>query len=215
MKIFKRSIGVFGALLLSAGSAIAAPVGSSVLSYNVGLAIPTGANDLDGTQRLGPMGGARYLYQLTDRIGVGGQFDYFHLAGKTIYLDPDAYNTPDNIYTGEIMARYSFMPDGKWVPYVHMGVGMARIFQTVYGTPNDGATWPSGDPNETRILDHQSVTTYAISYGGGVETHLTDHLIMGLEASWNSLGGSQDRLGTGAFNFPDIGLRLGWQFGGK
>jgi len=215
MKIYQQSVGLMGILVLGAWSAFGAPAGSSQVSLGAGAAIPTGANGLDNSQMIGLMGGARYLYQLTSNVGVGGQFDFSHLPGKTEDIGSAAVDATDNIYTGEIIGRYSFAPDAAWSPYLVAGVGVARTFQTTLGTPVPGATWDNTGTAETRETDHSSSTGYALSYGGGVERMLTQGLFCALEANWNTLGASRDRIGTSTFNFPDVSLRLGWQFGGK
>ena len=200
---------------MGAGPVLAAPAGSSQVSLSAGAAIPTWANSLDNTQTVGPAGGARYLYQLTSNISVGGQFDFDHLPGNTQHGSLLDLNAVDNIYTGELVGRYSFMPDAKWVPYVHAGIGVARIFETTNGTPSNGATWNDTGTAETRVINHESSTNFALSYGGGMERMVTDHLLCAVEAAWNTLGASTSRIGTSMVNFPVLSLRLGWQFGGK
>ena len=215
MNIVKRSIGLVGILAMGVWPVLAAPVGSSQVSLNAGAAIPTWANTLDNTQSVGPSAGARYLYQLTSNFSVGGQFDFVHLPGKTQGGDILDVNAVDNIYTGELVGRYSFMADAKWAPYVHAGIGVARIFETTKGTPSNGASWNDTGTSETRVTDHESSTNFALSYGGGVERMLSDRLLCALEATWNTLGASSSRIGTSTVNFPVLTLRLGWQFGGK
>lgn len=204
-----------GILAIGAGAVLAAPVGTSQVSLNAGAAIPTWANDLDTTQKVGPAAGARYLYQMTPNVSVGGQLDYGYLPGKTqggSFLD---VNAVDNIYTGELVGRYSFMQDAKWVPYVHVGIGVARIFETTRGTPSNGATWADTGTSETRVTDREASTGFALSFGGGLEKMLTDHLLCAMEATWNTLGASKSRIGTSTLNFPVLSLGLGWQFGSK
>jgi len=213
MKLLKRSLGLTGLLVWGAALAMAAPTGSSQVSVNVGAAIPTAANSLDNSNSIGPTTGARYLYQLNSNVSVGGQFDFIHLPGNKQSVGALDLDNVDNVYTGELVGRYSFMPDSSWVPYVHAGVGVARLFQTTRATPNNGNTWNDTGTMETRVTDHESSTGFALSYGGGLERMLTSSLSCALEATWNTLGSSQDRIGTSVFNFPVVGLRFGWLFG--
>jgi opacity protein-like surface antigen len=190
------------------------------LSLDIGAGIPTSANDFSNSERIGPMGGLQYLYSLNEYWGVGVQADYFHFAAKDHSILSNTggqvnVRSWDNVATLEIMGRYNLMPNVKFVPYLHSGVGLTYFHQIANGEPLPGSTWADTGSNETRDLQDVATVNFAYSIGIGVETSLTNNLVLGLESAWQIFGVSKTTYGTNAINVPTVSLRLGWHFGQK
>ena len=192
--------------------------GSQQLNLGAGGAFPTTINNLSKYAGPGPTVGARYLYGIDDYFGVGLQADYYTFASKDTPLDSPAGGQLDATFqdsaaTLEILGRYTLIPEARLVPYLHSGVGLAYFRQKVDGTPLPGSAW--SDTNTTEPRDIQDVRSLgvAFSFGVGVETNITDRLVMGLESAWHVFGVSRSTYGTGTLDVPTVLLRLGWRFG--
>jgi len=210
------------ALLLAAGMSTSARADSDMapqeLSLEAGAAFPTGVNNFSDGEKMGPIIGARYLRMITPRFGWGVQADYYHFAAKTHPIT-DQYGaqldarSSDNVATAEIMGRYSILPDARVVPYLHSGVGVTYFHQISEGAPTGDARWSDTGTTETRQLQDTSSVGFSYSAGFGVETNLTNSLVLGLETAWHIFGVSQTSFGTSTINVPSVSLRLGWRFG--
>ncbi len=220
MKTFLKWISAF--LLFSAATAfVQAEAGPWLqeLSVQAGGAFPTEVNHLSDSEKFGPVGGIRYLYSARERFAWGLQADYYHLAAKDHSIDsqfgaPMNVSSTDNAATAEIVGRYTFIPQAQFVPYVHMGLGAAYFHQTSDAQPTGGgAGWADTGTTETRQVQDASSVGFSYSAGIGVETQITDSLVLGLEAAWHILGVRKSDFGTEAINFPAVSLRLGWHFG--
>jgi OOP family OmpA-OmpF porin len=90
--------------------------------------------------------GLRAGYNITEHIGVEG---YFH------YVPTELRDVPDepwqNVYGYGVEGLYHFFPDGRFVPFVAIGVGIVH-----YGYPEQYRT-----------------TRFALEYGGGLKYFLS------------------------------------------
>jgi opacity protein-like surface antigen len=168
---------------------------------------------------MGPIVGVRYLRMISSKFGWGLQADYYHFGAKTHPLT-DQFGaqlnarSSDNVATAEIMGRYSILPDARVVPYLHSGVGVAYFHQLSEGQPIAGTSgWSDTGTAENRQLQDTSSVGFSYSAGVGVETYLTNSLVLGLETAWHIFGVSQTSFGTSTINVPSVSLRLGWRFG--
>jgi len=199
--------------------AVSSP-GMQRLSLDVGAAFPTGVNDFSTSARMGPQVGAQYLYEIDENFDVGLQADYFHFGSKDYTLTNNGTGgqlnarSQDTAATVEIMGRYNLLQDAaQFAPYLHSGVGMAYFRQKSSGEPLPGSTWTDTGTGETRQLQDDSSLGFAFSFGAGVDTKLSDNLILGLETAWHIFGVSKTTYGTTAIGVPTVSLRLGWRFG--
>lgn len=110
------------------------------------------------------------------------------------------------------MGRYSFRVDKKIAPYFLAGVGVARFAQETKGTPQNGTTWTDTGTREERVVADDSSTSFAASFGVGLETALSTHFMAALEANWHVFGVDNDKFGADAINVPSAFLRLGYRF---
>lgn len=210
------------ALLLAAGMTAGVRADSDrapqELSVEAGAAFPTGINQFSDAEKIGVLGGVRYLRMINPKFGWGVQADYYHFAAKTRPLTNQfgaQLNTRswDNAATAEIMGRYSIFPDARVVPYLHSGVGATYFHQISEGQPAAGAGWSDTGTAETRQLQDTSSIGFSYSVGFGVETYLSRSLVLSLETAWHIFGVNQTTFGTAALNVPSVSLRLGWRYG--
>ena len=192
--------------------------GSQRLSFEMGAGIPTGVNNFSESEKLGPMGGIQYLYSVDEFWGVGVQADYFQFAAKDHAIMSDTggqvnARSKDKVATVEVMGRYTFLPNARFVPYLHSGIGLTYFRQTADGEPFPGSTWTDTNTTETRSLQDVSSVNFSYSIGVGVETNLTKDLLLGLETAWRIFGVSKVTYGTTTIDVPTVSLRLGWHFG--
>jgi outer membrane beta-barrel protein len=94
--------------------------------------------------------GLRAGYNLTKNLGVEGFFSYV----PTKFKDPDDKN---EVYVSGIEGIYHFMPEGRFVPFVAIGVG---------------AFHHSSD--KTRFVP----TNFAVDYGAGLKYFITDYIAL-------------------------------------
>jgi len=198
----------------------AAEPGSQQLSLEGGAAFPTSANHFSDFAMAGPVAGIQYLSNWDNSLAWGVQADYYHFGEKTRLLTSPAggqiEDTSQNYAeTLEVMGRYTFLPDARFAPYIHSGLGVNYFHQKADGTPAAGSTWSDTNTTESRQL--QDVGTVGVSYsiGLGVETNLTQSLVLGLETAWHIFGVSKTSYGTGTIDVPTVTMRLGWRFGAK
>lgn len=192
--------------------------GSQRLSLEGGIGFATQVNGFSDSEQAGPMGGLQYLYGLSRHWSMGLQADYFHFPAQDHVISStyggqlDAGST-DNVGTMEIMARYSFLTDARFVPYLDSGVGANYFHQSTQATPVNGSSWVDTGTTETRELQNAATVNFSCSAGLGVETFLTNQLVLGLEAAWHLFGVSESLFGTSDINVPTVSIRLGWRFG--
>ena len=188
------------------------------ISLEAGAAFPTGVNHFSDSEKIGPVGGVRYLRMASPNFGWGVQADYYHFAGADHLLTSPSggqlnARSSDNVVTAEIMGRYSILPDARVVPYLHAGLGANYFHQISNGEPAGGSWWFDTGTTETRQLQDINTVGFTGSAGIGMETYLTKSFVLGLEATWHVFGVSQTTFGTSAINVPSAALRLGWRFG--
>jgi len=210
------------AFLLAAGTAAGAwaKAGpwSQELSLEAGAAYPTAVNNFSDSEKMGPMGGARYLFRTSEKFAFGLQGDYYSFAAKNQLLTSPlggqmTARSQDDVATVEVVGRYSFLPKAKVVPYFHTGVGATYFRQVTKGEPAPGSGWPDTGTTETRQVQDTSSVGISYSAGFGAETNLTKSLVLGLETAWRIFGVSQTTFGTSTIGVPSVSLRLGWRFG--
>ena len=150
---------------------------------------------------------------------MGVQADYFHFGSKNYTLTNNGTGgqlnarSQDTAATAEIVGRYNLLADAAtFAPYLHSGLGVA-YFQKSSGEPLPGSTWTDTGSGETRQIQDDSSLGVAFSFGLGVETKLSDSLILGLETAWHIFGVSKTTYGTSTIGAPTVSLRLGWRFG--
>ncbi len=216
MKTLGKVAGCFVGLVVCALNLRAAEVGSNQISVRLGAAFPTSANNFSDSAKTGFAGGVQYLRHLSPKIGVGVQTDYFSFAGKdrSIVLPTgtlDANSDSDSM-TAELVGRYSFRAEKKLCPYLLAGVGVAHFSQKTMATPKNGTTWTDTGTREERTVADDSSTSYALSFGAGVETKLTERFTGALETNWHIFGVDSDKFGADAINVPSLFARLGWLF---
>jgi OmpA-OmpF porin, OOP family len=95
--------------------------------------------------------GLRAGYNFTKHWGVEGFFNYVPAKFKDI---PDSYT--NNIYDIGIEGLFHFMPDGRFVPFLAVGIGGIH-----YGEPEPNV------PNK-----------FSVDYGAGLKYFLTDNIAL-------------------------------------
>jgi opacity protein-like surface antigen len=188
------------------------------LSLETGLAFPTSANNYSDSENVGFLFGARYLHRITPNFDWGLQTDYYHFGAKDNVITGQYggklnSRSTDNVATLEMVGRYSFFTEAKYVPYVHSGVGITYFHQSTEGEPTGGSGWFDTQTKETRQLQDTGSLGFSYSVGLGVEAELTQTLVLGLETAWHIFGVSETSFGTSTINVPTISVRLGWRFG--
>jgi len=192
-------------------------IGDDRIGLNLGVGIPTSANDFSDTAKVGFSGGVDYLHQITNRIGIGGRVQYFSFPGDDRRLtltgggvvDADSDST---VLLGEFIGRMTFCPSSGFSPYVRAGIGLNRFSQKTDAAPIAGVLWLDTSTNETRRLTDDSSTGVALSFGGGVEFSLSEVLLLGLEGNWHIFGVDEDDYGTDFINVPSVLARFTFQF---
>jgi len=193
--------------------------GASQVEIRLGAGIPISANEFNKTAKTGVAGGLRYLYQWKENIGIGGQVDYFSFGEKkrAISLSGGNINAKfqANVLTAEVVGKYSLMTGNRFSPYGVGGVGVSSFSQETKGTPVSGSSWVDTGTTEERLVADDSSTSFAASFGIGVDTYITENIFAALEANWHVFGVDSGKFGTSVINTPSVFLRTGWQFGGK
>ena len=192
--------------------------GTRRVSLDVGGAFPTPVNNFSDSTRMGLVGGVQYLYNLNYFAAVGIQVDGYRFDGKEHTLNEAAggqlnATSQANAASFELMGRYTFQPAARFMPYAHAGLGANVLHQTTDGQPVAGSTWVDTNTSEARQLPNVNSVGITFSFGAGVETNLSDRVVLGLEAAWRILGVSKAAYGTSTLNIPSIAMRLGWRFG--
>jgi len=210
------------ALLMAAGRVQAARADTgpwtSRVSVDGGVAIPTPVNGFSDEARTGLVGGIQYLHNLDYFTAVGIQVEGYQFDGKDHAVTSSAggrlnANSQVDAAAIEIVGRYTFLPMARFIPYVHTGLGANVLRQTTDGTPLPGFTWSDTNTSETRRLPDVNSVGISFSFGAGVETNLTDRIVLGLEATWRILGVSKAAYGNAEIDVPSLAMRLGWRFG--
>ena len=117
-----------------------------------------------------PVAGLRGGYNFTQNLGVEGFFNFVPTESKSLAGNPDV-----KLYGLGIEGLYHFMPEGRLVPFLAVGVGGSRY--TVSGANNDR-------------------DRFTVDYGAGLKYFLTDnlalradvrHVILPLHDNYNEL----------------------------
>lgn len=117
----KKRVLSMGALLLLAGAATA---GAENRAGTFSLTPFLGGYTFDGNQHLEtmPVYGARAGYNITDRVGVEGVFDYVDTEGTKNGTVDDA-----DVYNYHLDLLYHFFPSAKAVPFLMAGYGGVTV----------------------------------------------------------------------------------------
>ena len=192
---------------------------SHEISLEAGAAFPTDVNRFSDTAKMGPVAGARYLYRTSVNFAFGLQGEYYSFGAQErtfATANEGRINARSNDQAAllELIGRYAFLPAARVVPYFYAGAGAAHFQQVTKGEPAAGSGWAdTGGTTETRQLQDANSTGLCASAGFGMETNLTQSLVLGLESAWHVLGVNRTSFGTSSLNVPSLSLRLGWRFG--
>ncbi|PKN52013.1 MAG: outer membrane beta-barrel domain-containing protein [Deltaproteobacteria bacterium HGW-Deltaproteobacteria-13] len=97
------------------------------------------------------IGGLRAGYNFTEHIGMEGFVSYLRTEIQDIPGEPG-----HNVYSGGIEGLYHFLPEGRFVPFVAVGVGGIH-----YGYP-----------------EAYRLNKFAFDYGAGAKLFLTDNIAL-------------------------------------
>ena len=160
----------------------------------------------EGNQDLknSPIFGLRAGYNFTKNLGLEGYFSYL----QTEIQDESQWKPWQDVYSYGIEGLYHFMPDGRIVPFIAIGLGGIHYSEGFNYTYNSyyGAE-PYGDRFESN--------KYSVDYGAGVKFFLTDNIalradvrhVLPINSKWNNPDNvHNDFLATFGINFA---------FGGK
>ena len=135
-------------------------------------------------------------------IDVNGNFQGTSTEIQGLYIGP-------NFLIRYPMAISESYPNGRWFPYVGIGVGMHQMAMRPGGARGISAfcCTPGGNL-ETNALPDQRDTTVGWLAMGGVKAHLFKYLAFFLEAKYLQAhhdGMLTDRTGSSALTFPSTG----------
>jgi OOP family OmpA-OmpF porin len=135
--------------------------GSSSLTPFIGGSFFEGNQDLNNSAVFGLRAG----YNFTKNLGVEGFFSYT----KTEIDNPDHWTPWQEIYNYGIEGLYHFMPNGRIVPFVAVGIGgisygEGKEYLEKYGNPDYGKRFEAN--------------RFAFDYGAGVKLFLTDNIAL-------------------------------------
>jgi len=185
-------------------------VGDSVLNPDIGLGVPLSELNLSrigaGSQRPGDPGlavGARYMYQTSERVSLGGQISHTNFGDRD-FVEPGLAGTiGGSLLTIEGLARYWLMPPKTVNPYVVAGLGINRFAAHVHET---------FDPSEV-LLDSDSIGL-AASAGAGVEGRFgkDNSLAAGAELVYELATIDSGKFGSSALSGLGLAGRVGYRF---
>jgi OOP family OmpA-OmpF porin len=161
----------------------------------------TGYYVFEGNQDLknSPIFGLRAGYNFTKNLGLEGYFSYL----QTEIQDESQWKPWQDVYSYGIEGLYHFMPDGRIVPFIAIGLGGIHYSEGFNYTYNSyyGAE-PYGDRFESN--------KYSVDYGAGVKFFLTDNIalradvrhVLPINGKWNNPDNvHNDFLATFGINF--------------
>jgi OOP family OmpA-OmpF porin len=107
--------------------------------------------------------GLRGGYNFTKNISLEGFLSYTQVELDT----PQWYNHPwQDIYRYGIEGLYHFMPDGRFVPYVAIGLGGIHYTEGLDAT------------NDPERYEKYEADRFAVDYGAGMKFFLTDNIAL-------------------------------------
>jgi OOP family OmpA-OmpF porin len=143
--------------------AVITPVQAGVKAGSVSFTPFAGYYVFEKNQSLrdSPVYGVRAGYNITENIGVEGYFSYLQTELK------DYWDGWQDVYGYGVEGLYHFMPEGRIVPFIALGVG-GMHYSKGYTYPGPGNTF--GDRFESN--------NFAVDYGAGVKFFLTDNIAL-------------------------------------
>lgn len=123
--------------------------GAFTLHPHIGGYVFEGNQDINS----GPVFGVGLGYNVTERIGLEGVFNYVDTDASSRDRKPDV-----EAYLYRLDFLYHFMPDGELVPYLSAGVGAINV--------------------ETDVGDNDDDTNMMVDGGAGVKVFIKDYLAL-------------------------------------
>lgn len=216
----------------AASRRIVLPERKHMVSLGIGFDVPT--NNIDfhsipggGEGSNGDLGvqfGFQYLYFVTPRLGLGGNFDYFD---RDYTISPGLFPNATSSVGGDTLlmmgiARYSLADEGWMRPFVLAGAGAARNSTTV---DVRASNWSDTNTHETRRLIDDTVWAPAASLRAGLDFYIApiEPGVVTFEAGWTGLAserygatpqGRAQGIGSvsGPLNYITFTARYGWRF---
>jgi len=203
-----------------------------MLSFDVGLAVPTSGVDFSGAGGgtdsngdVGPLVGVEYLHSVTRLLSVGADFEYMYRSEtQSRDLLPGAItNVSGNTEMLLAVAKLSLTDRGYARPYLLAGLGVDNTSTNINATPRFGYAWPDTDTAETRTLVDASSWGLASTIRLGIDFNVYDPVVFSVEMGWTDLAngrisatGQGQALGiaglSGPLNFFTVAGRWGWRF---
>ena len=153
-------------------------------------------------KRFGPIAAGQILYQLTPHFGLGLEYRDWNWH--------DSASLRHEFYLAK--ARYVFMPERDWNPYVFGGAGIDRVYGSALGFI---APWPWAPfaYEEYGVSVHKQL--FAGTAGLGIERSITANLFSGVELGIMYIPPINDPdLIVTREVLPFLTARLGFDFGG-
>jgi len=140
---------------------------------------------------LGPFGSAEVKFGVHKKLMVGLIGTYgvnMKKDGETWYLEADSADIQKN-YLIDLAFWYYFSPEGKWDPYVNLGVGMYSWH--VKDEARENVMVSFGKFDTFRLRDHEAT----ILFGLGLEYHVDEYFSLGFGGKFHYLTKALSYLG--------------------
>lgn len=154
-------------------------------------------NDVFG---FGPFGSAEIKFGVHKNLMVGLLGTYgvnWKKDAETWYLEADSADIQTN-YLIDLAFWYYFSPEGKWDPYVNLGVGFYSWH--VKNEARDNVMVSFGEFDTFRLRDHE----IDILFGAGLEYHVDEYFSLGFGAKFHYLTKVTSYLAEKELNGSDI-----------
>jgi OOP family OmpA-OmpF porin len=156
----------------------------------------------EGNQNLknSPIVGLRAGYNFTKNIGLEGYFSYL----QTEIQDENHWKPWQDIYSYGIEGLYHFMPEGRFVPFIAIGIG--------------GIHYSEGFNYEDDYGDRFESNKFSVDYGAGVKLFLTDNIALRADVrhviAMNAKGPDHDNIYNDVYNDFLATFGINFAFGG-
>lgn len=146
--------------------------GERAVSFNLGLAQPTGTSGLSSVAGRGPSVGVEYFKYLNDWFALGAAFD-LHQLGSGQDAGPPARAGSASFKGLSLLGRVDFMRNLAWTPYAIGGGGFGMGDVSVQCTGVGCGTIPS---------QAKSALGPCVTFAAGVERFLSQGFSLAAEA---------------------------------
>ncbi len=227
MKNVHLFLGVALAMIAADNGHCGVRKGNQFVSVNGGIVIPSLNSKVIGIDvevgEKGPDFGVSYLCHLTPNLGIGADLDYFSSGEKTLEHYPSPTRdtkSVSRVISYEAAARWLFLPERTWHPFVSIGLGGANV--------RDEARYAMLNSFESPqfTLYRKSLNGVSASVGTGLEYEISNSILVGFSVKWRYLGANEtfDSAGSDGAIYPveisagsllRFGASVSYKFGGK